>query len=182
MVAERDLVAAAFFGEAVEISAAHAGTEIAGGFFDRVYSVENTGLTEFHRDSQKSGIFFDQASVLRKVTRIHADKDKGKGKLIVTFQFLKELCHEHGVFASGDTDGNAVAFLYQLILNDCLFKAADQVPFELFAECLFYIASAGLEILPAGSCVRFGSHWVNLLCGITAYYHSLSCSVYLSSQ
>ena len=60
VVAQGDLVAAMLLREAVEIAAAHAGAEIAGGFFDSGNGVKDIGAAEFDRDSQEPGIGLDQ--------------------------------------------------------------------------------------------------------------------------
>ena len=51
---------------------------------------------------------------------------------------LKQLCHQHGIFAAGDADGNAVAFLHQLILVDGFREFAENVLVEFLAQALFH--------------------------------------------
>ena len=50
MVAKRDLIAAQLLREGIEMAAAHAGTEIARGFLDGVYRIENAGLENLNRN------------------------------------------------------------------------------------------------------------------------------------
>ena len=50
VVAEGDLVAAQLLREGVEMAAAHAGAQIARGFFDGVNGIENIGLKDLNRD------------------------------------------------------------------------------------------------------------------------------------
>ena len=76
MVSQGDLVAAAFFSKAVEVTAAHAGAEIAGGFFDGVDSIKDAGITEFDRDAEEPGVFFDELTVFRQISGIHAQENK----------------------------------------------------------------------------------------------------------
>ena len=147
VVAEGDFVTASFFGEAVEITAAHAGAEIAGGLFDGVDGVKNAGLAEFDGNSQKLRVLFDQFPVLGQVSRIHAEKNQGEGKFVVALQLLEEFGHQHGVLSAGDADGDAVALLHKLILDHGLFKTADQISFEFFAQCLLNIIPSLVEIV-----------------------------------
>ena len=50
MMAQGDFVTAQLLREGVKMSAAHAGTEIARGFLDSVYRIENVGLENLNRD------------------------------------------------------------------------------------------------------------------------------------
>lgn len=100
VVAQCDLVAAPFLSEAVEVAAAHAGAEVAGGFFYCVDGVEDLGVEELDRYAEEPGVVFNDLPVRLVVAGIHAQKDEGEGKLVVPFELLKELCHQHGVLAS----------------------------------------------------------------------------------
>ena len=113
----------------------------------------------------------------------------------MTFELLEELRHQHGVFAAGNADGDAVAFFDQFILHDGFFKAADEVVLEGLAQGF-------VHLLPAGEQVFFFTRVYRrtILCrgkvlpvkrqillhvlpaGILCIHQSISWSVYFSSQ
>ena len=146
MVSQGDFVAAVLLCEAVEIAAAHTGAQIAGGFFDGVDGIEDIGVADFDGNTEKLRVLFDELSVFRKIARVHTQKDQGKGKLVVALELLKEFGHQHGILAAGNTDRDPVAFLYELVLYDSFFEAADQVVFEGPAQGLVHIVSILFEI------------------------------------
>ena len=214
VVSQGDLVAAVFFCEAVEIAAAHAGAQIAGGLFDGVDGVKDIGAADLDGNTEQLRVFFDELSVLCQIPGIHAQKDQGKRKLVVALEFLKEFGHQHGVLAAGNTDRDPVALLHELILYDSLFKAADQIMLEGPAQGLVHIASVFFNIktgfvniyisvinihiskdpLLARKALSIAKKALPLVrkafplvekrfCRpFERFYHSISCSVYFSSQ
>ena len=74
MMAERDLVAAQFFGLSLQISPSHSRTEIAGGFFYIVDRPEDGGVEDRDRNPKDPAVFFDELPVRGKITGIHADE------------------------------------------------------------------------------------------------------------
>ena len=146
MVAQGDLIAAVLFCEAVEIPAAHAGAQVAGGLFDGVDGIEDVGAADLKRDAEQLRVFFNEIPVFRKISGIHAQKDERKGELVVTLKFLKELCHKHGVLAAGDADRDPVPFFHQLVLYDGLFKTADQIVLEGLTQGFIHVASVFFDI------------------------------------
>ena len=57
------------------------------------------------------------------------------------FQFLKQFCHQHGIFSTGDTDCNAVSFFNQFILIDGFCKFAPDGFAKLFPDAFFHIGT-----------------------------------------
>ena len=118
VMAQRDLVAAEFFGLAVQVTAAHPGAEVAGVLVGVVGHREDVALKDGHRDVQQRRVGFDLLAVELIVAGVHHEKDQLKGDIAVLLQFLHELCHQHGVLAAGDADGDLVACLDELIPFD----------------------------------------------------------------
>lgn len=155
VVPQRYFVAAKIFGPAVQISPSHSRAEIAGGFFYMKDGIEDRRVEDRYRNSKESAVLFDQRPVLRKVSGIHTEEGQFEGELIMTLDLLKELGHEHGVLASGDTDRNVISLLYETVLNDRLFKPALKIVFKLFFNTFFNVFLTGGGIIPVqGSDVK----------------------------
>ena len=115
VVAQRDLVASQLLGLAVQVTAPHPGTEIAGVLFGVVGNGKDVALEDGHRNVQQLGIGLDLLTVDLIVAGVHHQKDQLKGNIAVLLQFLHQLCHQHGVFAARDANGDLVSLLYQLV-------------------------------------------------------------------
>ena len=112
---QRNLVAAQLFGLAVQVTPAHARTEVAGIVFAAIGHVEYIRLENRDRHIQQRGVLFDLAAVDFVVAGIHHQKDRLKMHLAVALQFLHQLGHQHGILAAGDAHGDLVAFLNQFV-------------------------------------------------------------------
>ena len=115
VVAQCDFVAAQLLGLAVQVAAAHPGAEIAGVLVGVVGHREDVAFEDGHRDVEQLGVGLDLLAVYLVVAGVHHQKDQLKGNIAVLLQFLHQLCHQHGVFAARDADGDLVALLYQLV-------------------------------------------------------------------
>lgn len=76
---------------------------------------KDVALEDGHRDVQQLGIGLDLLAVDLIVAGVHHQKDQLKGNIAVFLQLLHQLCHQHGVFAARDADGDLVSLLYQLV-------------------------------------------------------------------
>ena len=115
VVAQRDLIASQLLGLAVQVAAPHPGTEVAGVLFGVVGNGKDVALEDGHWDVQQLGIGLDLLAVDLVVAGVHHQKDQFKGNIAVLLQLLHQLCHQHGVFAARDADGDLVSLLYQLV-------------------------------------------------------------------
>ena len=155
VVSQRYFVASKTFSSAVQISPSHSRTEIARGFFNMKDGVEDRRVEDRDRNPEDAAVFFDQRPVFRKIPGIHTQKRQFEGKLVMPLDLLKELGHQHGILAAGDTDGDVVSLLDQSILNDSLFKAALQIVLKLFPNTFFNVFLTGGGIVPIqGSSVK----------------------------
>ena len=66
--------------------------------------------------------------------------------LVMALQFLKQLCHEHGILTAGNTDSDLIALLHQFILTDCLGKLAPDGLFKLFTQTLLDVKGRDLRL------------------------------------
>ena len=115
VVAQCNFIAAQLLGLAVQVAAAHPGAEIAGIFVGVVGHGKNVAFKNRHRDVQQLCIRLDFLAVDLIVAGVHHQKHQLEGHVAVALQLLHELCHQHGVLAAGDTHGNAVTCLHQLV-------------------------------------------------------------------
>ena len=76
-----------------------------------VHRIKNIGFENLHRNVQLLGVILDDLPVLGAVTRIHDNVFYRKRHLAVFLQFLKQLSHQHGILAAGNTDRHAVSSL-----------------------------------------------------------------------
>ena len=143
VMAECDLIAAQIHCPAVQVAAAHAGAEIARGFVDVVDGIEDLCLENGGRDAEHAGVFLDDLPVGCIIARIHDEIDDLEREFIVALQLLKQLCHEHGVLAAGDTDCDLIVFLDQLIVADRLCKAGEERHMEFAPDAVFDALLAG---------------------------------------
>ena len=127
MVPQGNLVAAQVPGLFVQVSPAHAGAEIAGGFGHLVHNVEDIRMKNRDRDAQGLGVGFDKQPVQLIVSRIHDQENQLEGEFPVPLQLLKELRHQHGVLSSGNADGDPVPGLQQVPDADGLGEGGHQV-------------------------------------------------------
>ena len=121
------------------MAAAHARTQIARRFFNVHNGIKNVRRKRCQRNAEGTGVFFKQRAVLVRVPGIHGQKNKFKRELAVTLHLLKELGHQHGVLAAGNTYGNLVVRLQQFISNDRFGKGSPKLIFEPppFVQCGF---------------------------------------------
>ena len=127
MVPQGNLVAAQIPGLLVQVSPAHAGAEIAGGFGHLVHNVEDIRMKNRDRDAQGLRVGFDKQPVQLIVSRIHDQENQLEGEFPVPLQLLKELRHQHGVLAPGNADGDPVPGLQQVPDADGLGEGGHQV-------------------------------------------------------
>ena len=137
VVAQGDFVAAQFLGLAVQMAAAHPCAEVAGVLVGVVGNGKNVALENRYRDVQQFGVGLDLLAVDLVVAGVHHQKDQFKGHVAVSLQFLHQLCHQHGVFAARDADGDLVACLYQFIALDRYDKGRPQFPAVFFDDTAF---------------------------------------------
>ena len=67
----------------------------------------------------------------------------------MALQLLKQLRHQHGIFSSGNTDGDLVPVLDQLVFVDRLCELPPDLFAELFDNAALDLAAA-VRILPPG--------------------------------
>ena len=92
------------------------------------------------------GIILDNSTVFLAISRIHDQKYQIKVYLVMALQFLKQLCHEHGILTAGNTDSDLIALLHQFILTDCLGKLAPDGLFKLFTQTLLDVKGRDLRL------------------------------------
>ena len=132
VMTERDLVAAQLLCSAVQISPAHTCAQIARRLLDLIDGIEDIGLEDGDGYTEHGGIALDELPVDIAVSRIHHEKYQLERELAVPLQLLKELRHQHGVFAAGDAYRDLVALAQQLIAVDRLRERGE----ELLVKCL----------------------------------------------
>ncbi|MPN63919.1 hypothetical protein SDC9_211686 [bioreactor metagenome] len=115
MVPQGQLVAAQLPGLGIEVAPAHPGAHVAGVVPGNVINdLKDVRFEYFQRNLKVFHIIQQQFPDLGMVSRIHADKLHLELKLAVPLQFLKQLCHQHGVLAPGDGHRSPVPRLNQL--------------------------------------------------------------------
>ena len=107
-MAQRDFIAARFLCVPVQETPAHFGAQIAGILFHVKHGIEHFGVKKRDGYVQQRGVMFDLLPVSFRIARIHAEELHFKGDFVPSFQFLEQFCHEHGVFAAGNADGDFV--------------------------------------------------------------------------
>lgn len=151
MVSQSDLITAQFLCLVIQMSTPHTGTEIAGVILHVIHGtkilVSNTVMGICSSLALDSMICRFSGTI----AGIHDQKDQFKGKFPVPLNLLKQLRHEHRVLAAGNTHGNAVVGLNQVIGLDCLGKPAEDHPMKLFPQSLFHFGSLFVFGFPAGS-------------------------------
>ena len=143
MMTECDLVAAEFFGLAVQMTSSHAGAEVAGRVLLAICNIKNICFKYSQRNLKQLRVAFDLRAVDRIVTRIHAEEDEIKGYAGMFMQLLHEFRHQHAVLSAGDADGDFVSRLDELVLDDGCHERSP----EFFTKALVY---AALDELAAG--------------------------------
>ena len=118
MVTKCDLVAAQLLRLAVQITAAHARTQVARVFLAVVGDRENIGLEHGDRDMEQRGVALDLIAVDLVVAGVHDEEHHLERHLAVPLEQLHQLCHQHRILAAGDAHGDPVARLDELILPD----------------------------------------------------------------
>ena len=116
MMSKRDFVASQLPCKRIKISAAHSRAQIAGGLLHGIYRIKNVTFKNRNRDLKRSGIVLNYLTVFLIIARIHHQILDFKIHLAVFLQFLKQLCHQHGILATGHTDRHPVTILNQLII------------------------------------------------------------------
>ena len=155
MMAEGDLVAAKFLCLVVEMTAAHPGAEIAGGFRLDVGNAEDVGFKNGDRDFEDRGILFDPFSVFRIVSGIHDEKHRFKGNLGDAGKLLEQLCHAHGILPAGNAYRDFISRLDQLIFCDRIEKRCPEFLAESAHNALFdFLNPAQFSCHNTLSCIR----------------------------
>lgn len=149
MMSQSDLVAAEFLCLVVQVSSAHAGTQIAGLSADIVGNLKDICFKDGNGNLQKLGVAFDFLTVGPAVAGIHDQIDQFERKITVLLQDLKQLGHAHGILPSRYAYGDSVIRLYQLIALDRRQKRRPQV-FPVFPEY------AAFRLLGGGKCSAHG--------------------------
>ena len=125
------------------MSTSHARAKVAGRLFNVVDGVENIAFEYRYRHVEQLGVAFDLCSVFAVVARIHHHKDELEREFVVAFQLLKQLCHEHGILAARNADGNFVIRLNKLIVDYSLCEAVEQLFLEASALSKRLLNGAG---------------------------------------
>ena len=142
VMAKSDLVASKFLCLTVKISSSHTGAEITRRFFHIVNCIKDLSLKHCDRNSEKFGVVFDHRTVGLIISRVHHKKYQFKRKLVMTFQFLEQFCHQHGILTAGNTDRDLISRFHQFIVIDPSGESGKQLLVE-------FLADAQLDIFPA---------------------------------
>ncbi len=134
VMAERDLIAAELAGLAVEVAAAHLGTEVARRLLHMEDRLEDVRREERQRHMEELRILLDDAAVHLVVAGIHAEKDELERELVVALELLEELRHEHRVLAARDADGDLVAGAHEVEFADGFDELRGNLMLELLAQ------------------------------------------------
>ena len=169
MVAESYFVAPAFLSLTVKMPASHARAKVAGVFLGFVGYVENIRIKKINGYTEFFCICFDLSAVFRIVAGIHAEKNNIKGNVGAFVKLLHELCEKHGVFSAGDTHGDFVALVYELVSLDGGDEGIPQFLAVFFYYASFYELFFG----------KFPFHSFPLF---VKYLHILSCRYTLSTN
>ena len=84
--------------------------------------IENFGFKDADGDAEGFGIVLDFPAVNGVIAGIHDEELDIERDFAVPLEPLHTLCHEHGILAAGDADGDAVALLDEVIFADTLQK------------------------------------------------------------
>ena len=109
VVPQRDLVAAAAAGFAVEVPAAHLCAHVARRAAHGRDGIEDVRLEDLDGDVQPPGVFDDAPPVFRRVAGIHHEEGQREVGRAVALQFLHTLGQQHGILPAGDAHGDSVA-------------------------------------------------------------------------
>ena len=142
-MSQRNLIAAKLLSLTVEMTAAHARTEITWGFFHIEYRFTYVWFKYRHRNIKPFRIVLDKLPVLRTVSRIHYQELYFKRKLVVTLKLLKKLRHQHRVLATWDTHCNAVSLFYKLVL---IYRFCKFWPYRLLKSLSYALFHLGCKI------------------------------------
>ena len=112
VVAESDLIASKLFCLAVQKASAHSSTDIARALFYIVDGVKYVTLENRDWYAKRFGVTLDKLPVLFVVSGIHDKESHIELHLSVRLDLLKELRHQHRIFAARDTYRNMVSFIY----------------------------------------------------------------------
>ncbi|MPN17350.1 hypothetical protein SDC9_164703 [bioreactor metagenome] len=100
VVPQRYFVAAQLLRFFVQIPAPHARAQVAGRFFYFINRVKNARFKNSDGHTQQLRVLLDHAAVGFAVAGVHHQKHQLKREFIVPFQLLKQLCHQHRIFAA----------------------------------------------------------------------------------
>ena len=134
MMAESNLVTAQFFCMGIKVATAHSRTEIAGVSVDPGYHIKDICFENGERDPENPGIVLDDLPVVGVITGVHHQENQLKGNRAVFLDLLHELGQKHGILAAGDTDGDPVTILNELIIPDGSGKGTPDGFPELFDQ------------------------------------------------
>ena len=137
----------------VQMSPAHTGAEVAGVLFGLVCHIKDVGFKHRDGDVHQGGVALDLLAVDLVIAGVHHKKLQLIGYLAVALQFLHQLCHQHGILAARNADGNFVPRLDQLVPFDRHNKGRPQLLAVFFDD-------AALDFL---TCVHLAFHGQILL-------------------
>ena len=133
-MAERDFVAAKLLCFFVQMTAAHPGTKVAGGFITVVCYIKDVCFKDCDGNMQQCGVALDLLAVDFVIAGVHDEKDQFKRDLAVALQLLQKLGHDHRILTAGNTDGDLVPRLNQFIPLDGHDKGCPQLLAKFFDD------------------------------------------------
>ena len=136
MMSERDFVATELLCEVVQISASHPCAKIARRLVNVVHALENIRLEYGYRHVETTSVFFDYTAIFGSISRVHNKIFDVKIHVAVTFEFLKTLCHEHGIFSARYAHRNSVSVMNKVVFFYRFDKFAEYIGLEFLAQTL----------------------------------------------
>ena len=118
VVPQCNFVAAELLCFFVQMSPPHTGAEVAGVLFGLVGHIKNVGFKHRDGDVHQGGVSLDLLAVDLVVAGVHHKELQLIGNLAVALQFLHQLCHQHGILAARNADGDFVPRLDQFVPFD----------------------------------------------------------------
>ena len=150
---KRYLIAAQLPRLVVQMTAAHPRAQITRIFLRLIGNRKNIGLKNGNRNVQQFGIALNLLPIDFVVSRIHDKIYHIKRYFAVAVQLLNQLCHQHGILSTGDTDGNFIARLNQVIISN---GVGEWIPD-------FFFIFGDDTALNALIWLKFSAHFVNSL-------------------
>ena len=134
MMAERDFVAAKLLRFFIQMATAHPGTKVAGRFIAVVCHIKDVCFKHRDGNMQQCGVALDLLAVDFVIAGVHDEIDQLKRNLAVALQLLQKLGHDHRILTAGNTDGDLVPRLDQLIPLDGHDKGCPQLLAKFFDD------------------------------------------------